>query len=141
MALKQLVRFANPAIVMSGVLDLFLAQPFGARSLLQRITGLALNDVLRSVNKSINALVMKIDDPILCTKIKTFVHHADSETKSSIRQEAIEEQNDLLVTLLKTEKLEPELSSEDVGKVFNAYVAWNNAVENVRIGTFSIRTN
>ena len=32
-ALKQVIRFANPAMVMNGVLDLFLAQPFGARSL------------------------------------------------------------------------------------------------------------
>ncbi|KAG9833220.1 hypothetical protein KCU77_g12587, partial [Aureobasidium melanogenum] len=35
-ALKQVIRFANPAAVMAGVLDLFLAQPFGAKSLLQR---------------------------------------------------------------------------------------------------------
>ena len=30
-------------------------------------------------------------------------------------------------------KLAPELSSEQIGKVFNAYVAWNHAVEHVDI--------
>ncbi|KAH0254386.1 hypothetical protein KCU84_g23493, partial [Aureobasidium melanogenum] len=47
-ALKQVIRFANPAAVMAGVLDLFLAQPFGAKSLLQRIFSLALGDSIRS---------------------------------------------------------------------------------------------
>ncbi|KAG8626309.1 hypothetical protein KVT40_005254 [Elsinoe batatas] len=129
-ALKQVIRFANPAAVMSGVLDLFLAQPFGAKSLLQRIFGMALGDGIRSVQRSVDALQAKIDEPILAQKIKNFVE-AEPEVKEAIRLEAQDEQIDLVVALLKSENLEPKLESEDVGRVFNAYVAWNNAVENV----------
>jgi hypothetical protein len=55
-ALKQVIRFANPAAVMAGVLDLFLAQPFGAKSLLQRIFSLALGDSIKTVQRSIDGL-------------------------------------------------------------------------------------
>src|SRR5215471_11922113 len=63
--LKNVIRIANPAAVMSGVLDLFLAQPFGSRSLLQRIFALAIHDGIRSFQKAINGLSTKIADPVL----------------------------------------------------------------------------
>lgn len=129
-ALKQVIRFANPAAVMSGVLDLFLAQPFGARSLAQRIFGLALNDGIKSFQKSIDSLVLKIGDPILCEKLKRFCN-ADEDTKNEIRGEAAAEDIDLMVAILRSEKFAPELTPQQIGIVFNAFVAWNNAVENV----------
>lgn len=129
-ALKQVIRFANPAAVMSGVLDLFLAQPFGARSLAQRAFGLALNDGIKSFQKSIDSLVAKINDPVLCEKLKSFCN-ADEDTKNSIRAEAVADDVDLIVAVLRSEHFKPELTSEQIGKVFNAYVAWVNAVENV----------
>ena len=131
-ALKQVIRFANPAAVMSGVLDLFLAQPFGARSLAQRAFGLALNDGIKSFQKSINSLTVKINDPVLCEKLKSFCN-ADEELKNAVRAEAVSDDVDLIVAILRSEHFKPELTSEQIGKVFNAYVAWINAVENVRL--------
>ncbi|KAF2869301.1 hypothetical protein BDV95DRAFT_498709 [Massariosphaeria phaeospora] len=129
--LKNVIRIANPAAVMSGVLDLFLAQPFGARSLLQRMFGMAINDGVRSLQKTIDTLgSTKINDDVLCTKIKAFVE-ADENVKEIIRQEAANESVDVVVALLRSEFFEPELKPDQVEKVFNAYVAWNNAVENV----------
>jgi hypothetical protein len=129
--LKNVIRIANPAAVMSGVLDLFLAQPFGARSLLQRMFGMAINDGVRSVQKSIDTLgSTKIKDDVLCAKIKAYVD-ADEEVKETIRVEAANDKVDVVVTILRSEFFEPELKPEQVEKVFNAYVAWNNAVENV----------
>jgi hypothetical protein len=129
-ALKQVIRFANPALVMSGVLDLFLAQPFGARSLAQRVFGMALNDGIRSFQKSIDSLVVKIDEPIFCQKLKRFCN-ADEDLKNTIRAEAVADDIDLIVAILRSEHISPELQPEQIGKAFNAYVAWNNAVENV----------
>jgi hypothetical protein len=129
--LKNVIRIANPAAVMSGVLDLFLAQPFGARSLLQRMFGMAINDGVRSVQKSIDTLgSTKIKDDVLCAKIKAYVD-ADEEVKETIRVEATNDKVDVVVTILRSDFFEPELKPEQVEKVFNAYVAWNNAVENV----------
>ena len=121
---------------MKGVLDLFLAQPLGARSLMQRIFGMALNDGIRSTQKLIDQLTQKINDPILCEKIKSYVN-ADQDVKNELHAEAADEQNDLVVVLLRTEYYGPELQAEQVGRVFNAYVAWNHAVENVSFSSFS----
>lgn len=115
---------------MSGVLDLFLAQPFGSRSLLQRIFSMTLNDGIRSFQKPIDALVAKIEDPVLTQKLKNFVD-ADESVKVMIREEAKAEDVDLLVAILRSDLISPEITSEQVGKIFNGYVAWNNAVENV----------
>ncbi|KAG6999206.1 hypothetical protein G7Y79_00036g071620 [Physcia stellaris] len=129
-ALKQVIRFANPAAVMSGVLDLFLAQPFGARSLAQRAFGMALNDGIKSFQKSIDAVALKINDPVLCSKLRTFCNSPE-DLKNSIRASAASDDVDLIVAILRSEDIEPPLTSPQIGTVFNAYVAWINAVENV----------
>ena len=129
--LKNVIRIANPAAVMSGVLDLFLAQPFGARSLLQRIFGLAINDGIKSVQRALDSLAsQKIEDQTYVEKIKAFTT-ADEDVKEAIRDEATAEQIDIVVAILRSDQFGPELSPEQIGTVFNAYVAWNNAVENV----------
>jgi Domain of unknown function in PX-proteins (DUF3818) len=124
------IRIANPAAVMSGVLDLFLAQPFGSRSLLQRIFGMTLHDGIRSFETPINSLVSKIDDSVVTQKVKAFVD-ADEVIKIAIREEAAAEQVDLIVSILRSDLILPELVPEQIEKMFNAYVAWINAVENV----------
>ena len=128
-ALRQVIRFANPALVMSGVLDLFLAQPFGARSLAQRAFGMALNDGIKSFQKSIDAVAIKINDPILCEKLRIFVNSPE-DLKNNIRTSAASDNVDIIVAILRSEEIPPELTSPQIGTVFNAYVAWINAVEN-----------
>lgn len=137
-ALKQVIRFANPAVVMSGVLDLFLAQPFGSRSLAQRVFGMAISDGIKSFQRSIDSLAVKVEDPVLCEKLERFCN-ADEETKNMIRSEAVVDDIDLVVVILRSELISPELTPEQIGKVFNAFVAWNNAVENVRSKIFKLQ--
>ena len=128
--LKNVIRLANPAAVMSGVLDLFLAQPFGAKSLLQRVFGMAIHDGIRQMLRAIENLEGKINDHVLSEKIKNYTQ-ADESVKEMIRMEAQDDQVDLVVAILRSEIIQPELDEEQVGKVFNAFVAWNSAVENV----------
>ncbi|KAJ5769400.1 hypothetical protein N7520_003959 [Penicillium odoratum] len=128
--LKNVIRIANPAAVMSGVLDLFLAQPFGSRSLLQRIFSLTLNESIKDFQKSISSLAAKVEDQVLAEKLKSFVN-AEESTKNQIRQEAELEDVDLIVAILRSENLSPELTPEQIEKVFNGWVAWNYAVDNV----------
>ncbi|KAL2070927.1 hypothetical protein VTL71DRAFT_13953 [Oculimacula yallundae] len=128
--IKNAIRIANPAAVMSSILDIFLAQPFGARSLMQRIFAFTLNDGIKSFQKSIDALIGKIDDDVLCEKLKKF-SDGPEEIKNTIRLESETESVDLIVAILRSEDIAPPLNSKQIGKVFNAYVAWNSAVENV----------
>lgn len=129
-ALKQVIRFTNPAAVMASVLDIFMAQPLGAKSLLQRIFGLAVGDGIRTLQKSIDSLTTKIDENAFTEKIRNYTGTYE-EVKDDIRQEAREEQVDILVKILQSDEIEPALSPEQIGRAFNAYVAWDNAVENV----------
>jgi len=129
-ALKNVIRFANPAAVMKGVLDLFLAQPLGARSLLQRIFGYAISDGIKSGQKSLDTMASRIDDSALCDKITGYVN-ANIDVKEALRLEAVEEDVDLMVVILRTDLFAPVLDDHRIGRIFNAYVAWNNAVENV----------
>lgn len=128
--IKNVIRIANPAAVMSGVLDIFLAQPFGSRSLMQRIFSLTLNDGIKSFQKSIDVLGAKIADPVFTDKLQKYTR-AELHIKMALREEAEAEDIDLIVTILRSDLIEPSLNGEQIQRLYNAYVAFNNAVENV----------
>ena len=116
---------------MSGVLDLFLAQPFGSRSLMQRVLAMAIGDGVRSLQRSIDSLHVKIDEPAFCDRIKAYTD-AEESTKVEVRKEASLEGVDLVVAIMRSDQLGAELTSTETETIVNAFVAWNNAVENVR---------
>ena len=128
--LKNVIRVTNPAAVMSGVLNLFLAQPFGTRSLMQRILIMAISDSISHIQKSIDTLQAKIDETLPCERIQNYVY-SEQETKDLIENVSEEGNIDKLVVILRTDLLKPVLPSETSGKILNTYVAWNKAVENV----------
>ncbi|CAJ2501726.1 Uu.00g045790.m01.CDS01 [Anthostomella pinea] len=128
--MKNVIRIANPAAVMSGVLDLFLAQPFGARSLMQRIFTMTLNDGIRSYQKAIDGVASKIGDDVFVTKLKKF-SDAEDNVKAAIREEAEADDMDIVVAILRSDLISPALKPDQIGRLYNAYVAFNNAVENV----------
>lgn len=128
--MKNVIRIANPAAVMSGVLDLFLAQPFGTRSLLQRIFSTTLNNGIRAQQKAVESLAAKINEQAFVTKLSAFVS-APEDIKNEIRAEAESEQVEIVVAILRSEYFEPALTPPQIQKIFNAYVAWTSAVENI----------
>jgi hypothetical protein len=128
--IKNVIRIANPAAVMSAVLDIFLAQPFGTRSLMQRIFSLTLNDGIKSFQKSIDILATKIDDPVFSQKLYKYTH-AEEHIKIAIREEAEADDVDIIVAVMRSDLIEPGLTGEQIQRLYNAYVAFNNAVENV----------
>ncbi|KAL3455266.1 hypothetical protein BJX64DRAFT_282198 [Aspergillus heterothallicus] len=128
--LKNVIRIANPAAVMTGVLDLFLAQPFGSKSLMQRIFSMTLHDGIKGFQRSIDAMAAKVDDPVISQKLKAFTD-ADEVVKNEIRQEAIDDDVDVVVAILRSEYTPGELTVDQIGKVFNSFVAWNYAVEHI----------
>lgn len=52
----QILKFTNPMAIMKGMMDLFMAQPFGGYSLLQTMFSTVLNDDLKSQLKTIGEL-------------------------------------------------------------------------------------
>lgn len=128
--IKNVIRIANPAAVMANVLDIFVAQPFGARSLMQRIFSMTLNDGIKTYQKHIDILAPKIGDPVFVDKLKQYTE-ADEEKKQAILQEAADRNVDLIVVILSSELLYPAVTNEQIQRLFNAWVAFNSAVENV----------
>lgn len=128
--IKNIIRVANPAAVMSSILDVFLAQPFGTKSLMQRIFSLALNDGIRSMQKSIDAVAAKIDDEVFVSKLTQY-SEAEDHVKLAIREEALAEDVDPIVAILRSDLIQPGLTGEQIQRLYNAYVAFNSAIENV----------
>lgn len=128
--MKNVIRVANPAAVMANVLDLFLAQPFGARSLMQRIFSLTLNDGIKVIQRSIDALSVEIGDPVFVDKLKQYVE-GEEHIKVAIQEEAKSDDVDIIVAILRSDLIYPDLVPEQIGRLYNAYVAFNSAVENV----------
>ena len=121
---------ANPAAVMSGVLNLFLAQPFGTRSLMQRILIMAISDSISQIQKTLDALQAKIDEPLLCERLRAYVY-SEQETKDKVEERARVDETDKIVVILETKLLRPDLPFKESEKISSTYIAWNKAVENV----------
>jgi hypothetical protein len=89
-----------------------------------------LNESIKDFQKHIDTLAAKVEDTVLTQKLKAFAD-AEEEVKNEIREEAAADDVDIIVAILRSELISPELTPEQIGKVFNGYVAWNHAVENV----------
>ncbi|KAF9963099.1 hypothetical protein BGZ65_006011, partial [Modicella reniformis] len=73
-AMWAILKISNPMAMMKGIMDLFLAQPFGSRSLMQRIISGNMQEVVSEYKKEISEIEEDIDDPSLCEKIRNYVY-------------------------------------------------------------------
>ena len=128
--LKNILRFSNPMAMLRGILDLFLAQPFGQRSLFQRILSITLNDDIKKSQKDIDALREKIGDDALCDKLHNYVH-AEPSIQDPIREEARTSDVDLITAILRSEDIDPQLDAKQIIRMHSAFLAWNSAVDAV----------
>jgi hypothetical protein len=112
------------------MLELFLAQPFGQRSLLQRILSVTLNDDIQKLQKNIEILREKIADDELCDKLKNYVY-ADVTIQDPIRAEAEDGKTELITAILRSEDIQPMLDGKQIVRMHAALVSWNSAVDSV----------
>jgi hypothetical protein len=125
--------------MLRGILDLFLAQPFGQRSLLQRILNITLNDDIQKMQKNIEILREKIADDALCDKLKNYVH-ADIAVQEPIRQEVADGKTELITAILRSEDIQPMLDGKQIVRMHAARMAWNSTIDAVRIEPFKANT-
>ncbi|KAF9912390.1 hypothetical protein EC991_011082 [Linnemannia zychae] len=69
-----ILKVSNPMAMMKGIMDLFLAQPFGRSSLMQRIISVNIQEEITEYKKDIVQLEAAIADQGLCDKIHNYVY-------------------------------------------------------------------
>lgn len=121
--------------MLRGILDLFLAQPFGQKSLIQRILTIALNDDIHKIQKNIDMLREKITDDALCDKLKSYVY-ADVAVQEPIRQEVEDGKMELITAILRSEDIQPILDGKQIIRMHAALIAWNSVIDDVCIEPF-----
>ncbi|KAK0486980.1 hypothetical protein EDD18DRAFT_1192672 [Armillaria luteobubalina] len=112
--LKAALKISNPIGMIRSVLDLFLAQPFGGRSLLQRMFSGSLTEEARALEEEIEAVKAKVDDPVMCEKIL--------EIQDMYKADAAREKLPLLTIVLRSGD-EPALMRAQLYRVSKAHRA------------------
>ncbi|KAJ7507837.1 hypothetical protein B0H11DRAFT_2314475 [Mycena galericulata] len=119
--LKTALRISNPIAMIRSVLDLFLAQPFGGRSLLQRMFTGSLTEEVRALEEEIEAVKEKVDDPMICEKIRQFIY-APREIQDMLKADAAAERMNLITVVLRAAD-QPFLSRAQMHRVAKAHRA------------------
>ncbi|SJL02010.1 uncharacterized protein ARMOST_05334 [Armillaria ostoyae] len=119
--LKAALKISNPIGMIRSVLDLFLAQPFGGRSLLQRMFSGSLTEEARALEEEIEAVKVKVDDPVMCEKIRLFMY-GPREIQDMYKADAAREKLPLLTVVLRSGD-EPALMRAQLHRVAKAHRA------------------
>ncbi|KAJ7068298.1 hypothetical protein C8F01DRAFT_602866 [Mycena amicta] len=121
MLLKAAMRISNPIAMIRSVLDLLLAQPFGGRSLMQRMFTGSLTEEVHALEEEIEAVKAKVDDPMICEKIRQFVY-APREIQDMLKADAAAEGMNLITIVLRAAD-PPFLSRTQMHRVAKAHRA------------------
>ncbi|KAG9287598.1 hypothetical protein G9A89_019659 [Geosiphon pyriformis] len=118
--LRGILKISNPMALMKAFLNLFLAQPFGSTSLVQRMLSVNFNEEIKELQKEIIELKTKINEEKVCQKIRNFVYAAE-DIQQVIRKEADDEGIRTLVrAILHTDALEPQLQAEYITTILES---------------------
>ncbi|KAF9929813.1 hypothetical protein FBU30_001187 [Linnemannia zychae] len=120
-----ILKISNPMAMMKGIMDLFLAQPFGSRSLMQRILSGNMQEEVSEYKREIAEVEADIDDPVLCEKIRNYVF-APRAVVSQIFSE--DEPYDitelsLVMDVLRSDLIQPVLQPMQIKRVWDAQQA------------------
>ncbi|KAF5370136.1 hypothetical protein D9758_001026 [Tetrapyrgos nigripes] len=116
--LKTALRISNPIGMIRSVLDLFLAQPFGGRSLLQRMFTGSLTEEVKALEEEIEAVKIKVDDQVMCEKVKRFVY-APKEIQDMYKADTASERLNIIAIILRSGE-EPVLNNAQMHRVARA---------------------
>ncbi|KAK5822435.1 hypothetical protein F5H01DRAFT_289496 [Linnemannia elongata] len=117
-----ILKVSNPMAMMKGIMDLFLAQPFGKSSLMQRIISVNLQEEITEYKKDIVQLEASIGDQGLCDKIHNYVY-APKDVVASIFPDS--EPYDItelgmVLDVLQATQIEPLLDAQQINRVQDA---------------------
>jgi hypothetical protein len=71
--MRQILRISNPIAMLRGILELFLARPFGSTSLLQRMFSSGLAEEAKTLKDEADLVAAKIGDFTILEKLQKYV--------------------------------------------------------------------
>lgn len=99
--MRGVLKVSNPVAMIRGIIDLFLARPFGATSLVQRMFTSGLYDEIRELKEDAEKVASKISDDRMCQKIKTYVE-APREIQEAFEADSKNENLDLMSIIMRS---------------------------------------
>ncbi|KAG0212831.1 hypothetical protein BGX28_005487 [Mortierella sp. GBA30] len=114
-----ILKITNPMAVLKGIMDLFLAQPFGSRSLMQRIISVNIHEEISEYKKDVSQLETLIGDQELCEKIHNYVYAPKDVVSSIVSGDESYDIADLelVVNIIKSDKIQPSLNTAQIKRV------------------------
>lgn len=98
---KQLLKYTNAQVLIEGILNLLLARPAGAKSLIQRITTYVISSEGTLLQKEyISPLRRAIKDPELTNRIDEYVNRGNRPEGRAVRAKAEKTGDDVLSVIL-----------------------------------------
>ncbi|KAG2077394.1 hypothetical protein BDR04DRAFT_1148155 [Suillus decipiens] len=119
--LRTALKISSPIAMIRSVVDIFLATPFGGRSLLQRMFSSSLTEEVTIIEEDIEAVKAKVDDSVICEKLRLFVN-APREIQDTYRMDAKQGNIPVLVVVLRSRE-EPRLNRDQLRRVHRAHLA------------------
>ncbi|ETW83931.1 hypothetical protein HETIRDRAFT_235512, partial [Heterobasidion irregulare TC 32-1] len=119
--LKTALRISNPVGMIRSVLDLFLAQPFGGRSLLQRMFTSSLNEEVKALEEDIEAVKDKVEDGMISEKVRQYVY-APREIQDVYKADAAHDNVHVLAAVLRASE-DPALSRAQMHRIVRGHRA------------------
>ncbi|KAK9764299.1 hypothetical protein K7432_008306 [Basidiobolus ranarum] len=109
--LKGILKISNPTAMMKGVLDLFLAQPFGHASIIQRVAIANLGDSAKQKRQDIEILRAAINNDSLCDKLYNYVN---SSEKRPYDDDAESSDLDRLINVITDQNIQPCINHDTI---------------------------
>ncbi|KAI7887522.1 hypothetical protein K492DRAFT_139616 [Lichtheimia hyalospora FSU 10163] len=107
-----ILKFSNPIAMVKMMLDLFMAQPLGGKSLFQRVLMANMVDDANAFTKEIESLEAKIDEKVLCAKVRNAVSTPSPTYPEDLGSPVLE-----VISVLQNPDIEPRLSPEQLALV------------------------
>ncbi|KAF9110037.1 hypothetical protein BGX27_006860 [Mortierella sp. AM989] len=121
-AMWTILKVSNPMAMMKGIMDLFLAQPFGSRSLMQRIISVNIQEEISEYKKDVAQLEASINDPGLCEKIHNYVYAPKATIEKIFSDSELYDITELslVMDVLKSDEIKPSLLDDQIKRVCDA---------------------
>lgn len=97
-AVKQAVKIADPATMVKAIVNIFFGQPFGAKSLVQRIASAIFSKEMDAIKKNVATLNEKISNGAMSSAVKNYVY-SDRVTREKVRMYSTTNNEDILVSI------------------------------------------